>query len=70
VLFDAIYDPWPTALAAAAQAAGCPVASGLDLLLAQGVRQFTLFTGVPAPVEEMRTALVRAATGRSSVRFL
>jgi shikimate dehydrogenase len=64
VFFDAIYDPWPTPLAAAAQRAGCAVASGLDLLLAQGVRQFTLFTGVPAPVEAMRAALDRAATSR------
>ena len=37
VLFDALYDPWPTPLAAAASAAGCPVVSGLDLLLAQAV---------------------------------
>jgi shikimate dehydrogenase len=64
VLFDAIYDPWPTPLAASAQAAGCPVASGLDLLLAQAARQFTLFTGVPAPVEPMRTALFEAAARR------
>jgi shikimate dehydrogenase len=64
VLFDAIYDPWPTPIATAARAAGCPVASGLDLLLAQAVRQFTLFTGVPAPVDAMRTALEAAALRR------
>jgi len=40
VLFDAIYDPWSTPLAASAAAAGCPVVSGLDLLLAQAVHQF------------------------------
>ena len=64
VLFDAIYDPWPTPLAAAAAAAGCRIASGLDLLLAQGVRQFTLFTGVPAPAAAMRAALYEAAISR------
>jgi shikimate dehydrogenase len=64
VLFDAIYDPWPTVLAASARAAGCPVVSGLDLLLAQGVRQFTLFTGLPAPAAAMRRALFDAATPR------
>lgn len=57
VLLDALYQPWPTPLAASAAAAGCRVVSGLDLLLAQAAGQFTLFTGVPAPVEAMRAAL-------------
>ena len=57
MLFDALYDPWPTPLAAAAAAAGCRVVSGLDLLLAQAVGQFEQFTGVAAPIESMRTAL-------------
>lgn len=60
VVFDVVYDPWPTALAAGAQRAGCPVVSGLDLLLAQGARQFEMFTGRPAPVEAMRAALLSA----------
>jgi shikimate dehydrogenase len=64
VLFDAIYDPWPTPLAAAAAAAGCRVVSGLDLLLTQAVRQFELFTGVSAPVAAMREALRQAAADR------
>ena len=57
VVFDVIYDPWPTPLAESARRAGCPIVSGLDLLLAQGVRQFELFTATPAPVEAMRAAL-------------
>jgi shikimate dehydrogenase len=61
VLFDALYHPWPTPLAASALAAGCRIVSGLDLLLAQAVHQFVLFTGVPAPVQAMREALFAAA---------
>jgi shikimate dehydrogenase len=65
VIFDVVYDPWPTALAAAAERAGCAVVSGLDLLLGQGVRQFELFTGEPAPVAAMRAALFEAAAART-----
>jgi shikimate dehydrogenase len=64
VLFDALYAPWPTPLAAAADKAGCRIVSGLDLLLAQAVRQFELFTHVDAPVAAMRDALHAAAAAR------
>jgi shikimate dehydrogenase len=57
VLVDAIYDPWPTALADAAGRAGCAVLSGLDLLHAQALDQFRLFTGREAPADAMRAAL-------------
>jgi shikimate dehydrogenase len=58
VLFDVVYDPWPTPVASAALAAGCRVVSGLELLLWQAVAQFELFTGVSAPVASMRAALL------------
>ncbi|MCI3277346.1 shikimate dehydrogenase [Streptomyces cylindrosporus] len=56
-LFDVLYDPWPTPLAAAwAQRCG-PVLSGLDLLLHQAVLQFHQFTGDPrSPLAAMRAA--------------
>jgi shikimate dehydrogenase len=52
-----VYDPWPTALAAAAMAAGCTVVSGLELLLHQAGHQVRMMTGRPAPLEAMRAAL-------------
>jgi shikimate dehydrogenase len=57
VLFDAVYDPWPTPLATGAAVAGCRIVSGLDLLLYQAVRQFMIFTGVDAPISAMRDCL-------------
>ncbi|MGZ8801916.1 MAG: saccharopine dehydrogenase NADP-binding domain-containing protein, partial [Mycobacterium sp.] len=57
VLLDAIYDPWPTPLAAAVQAAGGRVISGLQMLLNQAFTQVEQFTGLPAPREAMRAAL-------------
>ena len=43
-LLDVIYEPWPTVLATTWQATGAQVASGLDMLLYQGVEQVKLFT--------------------------
>lgn len=60
-LFDVIYHPWPTALAAAG-AAGRTTVTGLDMLLHQALVQFELITGVPAPAAALREAL-RAAAG-------
>jgi shikimate 5-dehydrogenase len=56
LVVDVAYDPWPTRLAVAAQAAGAAVASGFDLLLHQAARQVKLMTGYPAPLEAMRSA--------------
>ncbi len=55
-LLDAVYDPWPTPLAAAAAAAGAVVASGFAMLLHQAAAQVELMTGKPAPLEAMRAA--------------
>lgn len=57
VLLDAVYDPWPTPLAAAVAAAGGRVVSGLQMLLHQAFTQVELFTGLPAPREAMAAAL-------------
>lgn len=57
VLLDAIYDPWPTPLAAAVAAAGGRVVSGLQMLLNQAFAQVEQFTGMPAPREAMAAAL-------------
>jgi len=57
LLLDAIYHPWPTPLAAAVEAAGGRVVSGLQMLLHQAFAQVEQFTGLPAPTEAMRAAL-------------
>jgi shikimate dehydrogenase len=53
-------DGHETALVAAARAAGAEVVDGLEALVRQGAASFELWTGMPAPVEAMRTA-VRSA---------
>jgi shikimate dehydrogenase len=57
VLLDAVYDPWPTPLAAAVAAAGGRVINGLQMLLHQAFAQVEQFTGLPAPREAMTCAL-------------
>jgi shikimate dehydrogenase len=50
--------PYPeTATARAARARGAAVIDGLDVLVAQGAASFQLWTGVPAPVDVMRSAV-------------
>lgn len=62
-LLDAIYDPWPTDLAAAWSGAGGAVAPGWLMLLHQAAEQVRLMTGQPAPVGAMRNALTQALAG-------
>ena len=64
MVLDVVYASWPTAFAGSALAAGCPVVSGLTVLLYQAVTQVELMTGQPGPVEAMRTALVDAVAAR------
>ena len=56
VLFEVLYDPGPTPLAAAAQGSEQVLVTGLDLLVHQAVLQFEQFTGLPGPLEAMRAA--------------
>ncbi|CAL9323721.1 MULTISPECIES: shikimate dehydrogenase [Streptomyces] len=64
-LFDVLYDPWPTALAARWSAYGGAVVSGLDLLVHQAVLQVEQMTGLaPAPLDAMRKAGERALAAR------
>jgi shikimate dehydrogenase len=64
MVLDVVYAPWPTPFAGSALAAGCPVVSGLTVLLHQAVAQVELMTGHPGPVEAMRTALAAAVAAR------
>ena len=50
-------DGRPTALVAAALAAGCETIDGLEALVRQGAASFERWTGVAAPVDVMRAAL-------------
>jgi len=67
-LFDVLYAPWPTPLAARWTAGGGRVVGGLDLLLHQAALQVQAMTGTAASVESlvrvMRPAGVAALGAR------
>lgn len=65
-LFDVLYDPWPTPLAAAWAARGGTVLGGLDLLVHQAVLQVEQMTGrAPGPLAAMRAAGEAALAART-----
>ena len=66
LVFDVVYEPWPTPLAAAAGREGHTVLSGLDLLVAQAVNQVVAMTGRhDVPAGAMQRAAEDALAARS-----
>lgn len=65
VVFEVVYDPWPTPLAAAALVSGRILISGLDLLINQAALQVELMTNLPAPMAAMRAAGEGALAART-----
>ncbi|MBD8869756.1 shikimate dehydrogenase [Nocardioides donggukensis] len=55
LVFEALYDPWPTPLADSV-GPGRILVGGLDLLVHQAALQFEAFTGRSAPLSAMREA--------------
>jgi shikimate dehydrogenase len=54
---DLVYRAGATALVRAARERGLPCADGLEVLVQQGARSFTIWTGREAPVDAMRAAV-------------
>ncbi len=59
-LFEMIYSPGETKLVKMARAKGMHVITGVEMFVHQGARQFEIWTGKPAPAEEMRRAVLHA----------
>ena len=57
--YDLVYNPIETRFIREARAAGCEVLSGIEMLLAQAIEQFKLWTGRAPDIEVMRTAALR-----------
>ncbi len=57
VVFDMVYNPHRTRLIQDAEAAGCTVVYGIEMLIQQAALQFERWMGQTAPVDAMRRAV-------------
>jgi len=62
-VLDLVYNPAETRLLRLAKERGCTAIDGLEMLVQQGARGFSIWTGIAAPVGVMREA-VRGGRGR------
>jgi 3-dehydroquinate dehydratase/shikimate dehydrogenase len=57
LVYDLVYNPTETRLLREARLAGAKTSGGIDMLVAQGARQFLIWTGQAAPVDVMKAAI-------------
>jgi len=65
LVFDLIYNPIDTPLIRAAREKSIPVVTGVEMFVHQGARQFEIWTGKPAPEEEMLRVVLHALKQRA-----
>lgn len=56
LIYDLVYNPMETRLMREAKRANVPTIGGIEMLLAQGAKQFEIWTQKSAPIEEMKRA--------------
>jgi 3-dehydroquinate dehydratase/shikimate dehydrogenase len=59
-VFDLVYNPLETPLLKLARQKGITAISGVEMFVQQGARQFEIWTGKPAPAEEMLKVVLHA----------
>jgi 3-dehydroquinate dehydratase/shikimate dehydrogenase len=60
LVFDLVYNPLETPLLRMSRQKGIPIITGIEMFVQQGARQFEIFTGKPAPEEEMLRVVIHA----------
>lgn len=65
ILFEMVYTPAETKLVQMARAKGMQVITGAEMFVQQGARQFEIWTGKPAPAEEMYRVVLTALQARA-----
>jgi len=67
-VFDMVYDPVETRLVKLAKARGAGVIPGIEMFVHQAARQFEIWTGKPAPWDEMLSVVQKALLERAAAR--
>jgi len=65
VVMDIVYSPLKTKLLKTAENIGCVTVDGISMFVYQGARQFELWTGLNAPLEIMKMAVIAALEQKS-----
>jgi len=60
LVFDLVYNPLETPLLRLARQKGISIITGIEMFVQQGARQFEIFTGKPAPEEEMLRVVIHS----------
>ena len=63
-----VYNPLETKLVKMARAKGIQVIPGSEMFVHQGARQFEIWTGKPAPREDMLRIVMQALAERAAAR--
>lgn len=67
LVFELVYNPLETPLIKLAREKGIPVVTGVEMFVHQGARQFEIWTGKPAPEEEMLRVVVHALRQQAEI---
>jgi 3-dehydroquinate dehydratase/shikimate dehydrogenase len=67
-VFDMVYDPRETRLLQLAKEKGAEVIPGIEMFVHQAARQFEIWTGKPAPWDEMLNVVDRALQDRAAAQ--
>ena len=65
-VFDMVYDPAETRLMKLARERGAQVIPGIEMFVHQAARQFEIWTGKPAPWDEMLRVVLLAQQDRAN----
>jgi 3-dehydroquinate dehydratase/shikimate dehydrogenase len=64
-VFDMVYDPQETRFLKAAKARGAQIIPGIEMFVHQAARQFEIWTGKPAPWDDMLRVVTIALQERA-----